>query len=162
MTDLEIMEIAIQEAKSALSKSNFPVGAVLVINKEIIDKSQNQNRKLGTLCFHAENSLLIKHSSVIKQAAQKKDFIEIYTTLEPCLYCFAGILQHNINRLVFSVSDPNVGACSILPYLNDWYQRKNIIIEKNILVETYLPILYEDNKKYNRYDWDKLLALNSK
>lgn len=160
MTEIDIMKIAIDEAKIALSKSNFPVGAVLLINNQVIDKSHNRNRELGTLYNHAENSLLIKHSTLIKEAEKRNDDIELYSTLEPCLYCFGGILQHNINRLAFSISDPVVGACSLLPYLSDWYQKRNIVIKKNILLEEYLPILYEYNQKHNKYNWDTLMAKN--
>jgi tRNA(adenine34) deaminase len=161
MNDKEIMEIAIKEAEIALLSSNFPVGAVLVINNTIIDKSHNQNRELRTLYSHAENNLLIKHSALIKLAARNHEFIELYTTLEPCLYCFGGILQHNISRLIYSISDPNVGACSLLPFLSNWYLNKKIVIEKNVLVNKYLPILYEYNEKHQKYDWDILIALNS-
>lgn len=159
MTDIDIMRIAIQEAKKAYLKTNFPVGAVLLINKEVVDKSHNQNRELETLYSHAENSLLIKHSASIKKAALRNEKIELFSTLEPCLYCFGGLIQHNVNRLVFSVSDPVVGSCSLLPHLGEWYHRKNLSIEKNLLAEEYLPILYEYNKTRNRYDWDKVLAM---
>jgi tRNA(adenine34) deaminase len=162
MTDIDIMRIAIQEAKKAYLKANFPVGAVLLINNEIIDKSHNQNKEFGTLYSHAENSLLIKHSASIKEAGRRNETIELFSTLEPCLYCFGGLLQHNINRLVYSVSDPVVGSCSLLPYLSEWYHKKNIIIEKNVLTEEYLPILYEYNKRHNKYEWDKLIAINKR
>lgn len=160
MTDIDIMRIAILEAKKAHIKANFPVGAVLLINNEIIDKSHNQNKELGTLYSHAENSLLIKYSAKIKKAALRKERIELFSTLEPCLYCFGGLIQHNVNRVVFSVSDPVVGSCSLLPHLSEWYQKKNIAFEKNILTEEYLPILHEYNMIHNKYEWDKVLEIN--
>lgn len=161
MSDEQIMEIAIEEAKVGLKTSNFPVGAVLLINGEIIDSSHNLNREFRSLYAHAENNLLIKYSSLIKRAARNNAFIEVFSTLEPCLYCFGGILQHNVNRLVYSVSDPNVGACSLLPQLSIWYQDKDINIVKNkVLTEKYLSILYEYNVINKRYDWDELLKCN--
>ena len=159
-TDFDIMEIAIQEAELALRKDNFPVGAVLLINKIIVGKAHNQNRELKSLCHHAENSLLMKYSSLIKNAKRKGDLVELYTTLEPCLYCFGGLLQHGIKRLVYSASDPVVGACAILPHLNQWYMDKRIVVENNILTEKYLPILRQYNEKYYKYDWSLLIEAN--
>lgn len=44
MDDEYFMRIALNEAKKALQSGNYPVGAVLVINKKFIASSSNQNQ----------------------------------------------------------------------------------------------------------------------
>lgn len=158
--DLFFMEIAIQAATTGLGNGNFPVGATLVINDIVVDSIYNKNKEWQTLYAHAENLLLINNSAILRAEQKKGSLIELFTTLEPCMYCFGGIVQHNIRRLVYSVSDPIVGSCSLLSNTTDWYLAKNIEIVKGIGKMQYLPLLKRHNDLSNKYDWKILLHHN--
>lgn len=60
------MKIAIEEARKSLSEGDFPVGAVLVIDDELVGKDRNSIHSNKDWTSHAEIKLLLKYSSLIK------------------------------------------------------------------------------------------------
>jgi len=102
----KFMRIALDEAKK--SEEDVPVGAVLVINNEIIAKSPNKREKLNKPSAHAE-------ILVIDEAAQKINNwqlknAQLFVTLEPCPMCATLILQSKIKEVYFGAYDTNYGA----------------------------------------------------
>jgi tRNA(Arg) A34 adenosine deaminase TadA len=104
--DEQYMKIALEESVQALSKGNFPCGAVLVVNNEIFGKSQNQKESKKDRVSHAEMLLYIEHSSLLKTAKKQGHTITMYTTLEPCLMCFGSAAMHRVDRIVAATPDP--------------------------------------------------------
>lgn len=105
--DQQYMLRAIELAKrgEGLTRPNPPVGAVLVLNGEIL--AEGWHEKAG--CDHAEraclNHLRADHPDLADAA--------LYITLEPCSTsgrtppCTELILEKGIGRVVVSVMDPN-------------------------------------------------------
>lgn len=95
--------------KAAISdKSEIPVGAVLVKDKEIICTSNNTIIKNNNPLCHAE-------INVINEALKKLDVMylnecELYVTLEPCVMCMGAILNARVGRLYFGAYDVKYGA----------------------------------------------------
>ena len=54
MTSEHYMKLALQEAKKAFKKDEVPVGAVLVMNNQILAKAHNQVELLNDATAHAE------------------------------------------------------------------------------------------------------------
>ena len=79
-TDLKFMAQALEQAKLSSLDGNFPVGAVLVIDGEVIDKSRNLISTKADWISHAEMNLINKHSALIKQARNAGGECIIYTT----------------------------------------------------------------------------------
>lgn len=108
MNDTFFMELALKEAKKAYSQGEVPVGAVLVVNNEIIAKAYNKRQTSNNPLSHAE-------INVIKKASRKLDRwilddATLYITLEPCLMCSGLILQSRIKRVVFAAFQPKFGT----------------------------------------------------
>ena len=100
------MQLALDKAKESLTKDNFPCGAVLVADGEIIGQSENKKETNKDRVSHAEMLLYIEYSSVLKKAKKEGYTITMYTTLEPCLMCFGSAAMHRVDRIVAATADP--------------------------------------------------------
>jgi tRNA(adenine34) deaminase len=106
--DIFFMQQAIILAKKAQNANEVPVGAVAVINDEVIGEGYNCPIKNHDPTAHAEIITL-------RQAAKQLNNyrlpnLTLYTTLEPCIMCVGAMLHARIERLVFGASDPKTGA----------------------------------------------------
>ena len=107
--EIEYMEHAILEAEKSLSKSEVPVGAVIVINNEIIGRGHNQSISKNDPTLHAEIVAVRDAATNIRN--YRLNGAQIYTTLEPCAMCYGAIVHARISRLVFGAYDPKTGVC---------------------------------------------------
>ena len=109
MTDDEkYMRVAIDEAIKCSSSGDVPVGAVIVINNEIVAKSYNQKEKNQKATHHAEILAIEKASE--RLGRYRLDEAIIYTTKEPCLMCMGAILSARIKKIVYGASDRRFGT----------------------------------------------------
>lgn len=101
------METALAEARAAGERGEVPVGAVLVLNGEIVAQAGNRTRAENDVTAHAE-------VAVIREAAKTRpgaaDGADLYVTLEPCTLCAAAISFARIRRLYYGADDPKGGA----------------------------------------------------
>jgi tRNA(adenine34) deaminase len=95
-------------AKTPTIQTEVPVGAIIVLNNEIIGEGFNCPISTCDPTAHAEIVAL-------RQAAQKLNNyrlpgVTLYVTLEPCTMCVGAMLHARIERLVFGALDPKTGA----------------------------------------------------
>lgn len=100
LNDDEYMDLALEEAAKAMEKGNLPIGALLLINEEVIGTNRNNQVNNSDYYSHAESLLIGRHAPKIKEASEKEEKIELFTTLEPCLMCFGTAVHNRINRIV--------------------------------------------------------------
>lgn len=112
MQDEIFMQIALDEARTALEKGEVPVGAVLVKGHQIISKGHNLRESDLDPTAHAE-MIVIKEASRLLNRWRLTD-ATLYVTLEPCPMCAGALIQARISRLVFGCFDPKAGACGSL------------------------------------------------
>ena len=77
------MEEALIEAKKALKKGEVPVGAVVVLEEDIIGRGYNQPITNNDPTAHAE-IMALRDAAMNLKNYRLKDTL-VYTTLEPCL-----------------------------------------------------------------------------
>jgi len=99
---------ALEQARLARDRGEVPVGAVLVLNGEIIAADGNRTLELKDPTAHAE-ILVIQQAARILGSERLYD-CDLYVTLEPCPMCAAAISFARIRRLYFGASDPKSGA----------------------------------------------------
>jgi tRNA(adenine34) deaminase len=102
------MNHALELAKKAEAAGEVPVGAVVVLNDELIAEGWNQPISASDPTAHAEIMAL-------RAAGRKLDNYrlldtELYVTLEPCPMCVGAMLHARVKRVVFAASDPKTGA----------------------------------------------------
>lgn len=111
------MQLAIKQARIALSSGEIPVGAVVVRGDEVIASAHNTRETENDPAGHAE---LV----AMRTAAQKLDNwrlqdCTVYVTLEPCVMCAGAMVQARIRRCVVGALDPRAGALDSLYAIND-------------------------------------------
>jgi len=106
--DDDFMRIALAEAEKAAVLGETPIGAVLVIEGEVVAAAHNMREIWQDPTAHAE-------SIVLRQAAAKLGRwrlpdATVYVTMEPCLMCAGALVLARIGRLVYGCRDARAGA----------------------------------------------------
>lgn len=106
--DLLWMNEALALAREAGSAGEVPVGAVVVVDGQIIGRGFNQPISRHDPTAHAEVMAL-------RDAAARADNYRLpgatlYVTLEPCLMCAGAIMHARIARVVFGAADAKTGV----------------------------------------------------
>jgi tRNA(adenine34) deaminase len=125
-TDLDFMQLALEEARAAEAAGEVPVGAIVVSPAgNIIARGNNRVLRDSDPSAHAEIVALRAAGKALSNyrllAAHEGKMVgcTLYVTLEPCAMCAGAILHARIGRLVYAAPDPKAGACgSVLSVIN--------------------------------------------
>ena len=115
--DIASMHAALAEAELAASGGEIPVGAVLVLDGEVIATGRNRSIADSDPSGHAEIVAL-------RDAAQSRGNYRLvnstlFVTLEPCVMCVGAIVQARVGRVVFGAYDDKAGALGSVEDLSD-------------------------------------------
>ena len=102
------MRLALREADRAAEHGDVPVGAVIVLDGEVIATGRNERELRGDPTAHAEIIALREASEKIG-GWRLLDTI-LYVTLEPCAMCAGAIVLARVPRVVYATTDPKAGA----------------------------------------------------
>ena len=102
------MHRALELARHAEEAGEVPVGAVVVLNNEIIGEGWNQPIVSHDPTAHAEMVALRAASQYAKN--YRLPGAVLYVTLEPCAMCAGAIVHARIARVVYGAADPKTGA----------------------------------------------------
>lgn len=106
--DKKYIDIAVELAKEAAKKGDFPVGAVIVKNDKIISKAYNTKERKKNAIQHAE--ILAIEKACKKLKTWHLEQCTLYSSLEPCMMCTGAIMQARIKKVVYSHTNQNFGA----------------------------------------------------
>lgn len=106
--DRQFMQQALEQANLAALAGEVPVGAVLVLNGQVIAKGFNQPITNHDPSAHAEMQAL--RLAALSEQNYRLPGTTLYVTLEPCVMCAGAILHARVERLVFGAPDPKTGA----------------------------------------------------
>ncbi|MFT5723783.1 MAG: tRNA(adenine34) deaminase [Bacteroidia bacterium] len=109
------MKQAIKQALIALEDDEVPIGAVVVVNNQIIGKGYNQTKRLNDATAHAE--MLALTSAFNHFNATVLDECVLYVTVEPCAMCAGAIKWARLKKLVFGAQEPKSGFSQYTPSL---------------------------------------------
>ncbi|MFQ3546648.1 tRNA adenosine(34) deaminase TadA [Halobacillus rhizosphaerae] len=133
-TDEYYMNLALDQAEKAAVVGEVPIGAVIVLNDEVIATGFNKRETLQLTSSHAEFMAIEKANEVI--GSWRLEDCTLYVTLEPCPMCAGAILQSRIKKVVFGASDPKAGCVgTLMNLLNDERFNHQCEIEKGVLEE---------------------------
>ena len=147
------MREALKEAQKAYDQAEVPIGAVVVLNGEIIGRGYNIREKEQDATLHAE----IK---AIRQANQhlgswRLEDCELFVTLEPCPMCSGAMILARLKKVTFGAFDPKAGtAGTFMNLLQDERFNHQVEVEQGILedeckeiLQTFFIGLRERNKQ---------------
>jgi len=115
-SDEYFMNEALKEAKYALSENEIPVGAVIVINNQIIARAYNLTQKLNDTTAHAEMQAITSATEYLGAKYLKN--ATLFVTLEPCIMCMGALYWSKISRIVYGASDTKRGFYKFENILN--------------------------------------------
>ncbi len=103
MTDEQYMRLAVNEAQKAFDAGEVPVGAIVVMNNQIIARAHNQVELLNDSTAHAEVLALTTAYNFLGSKYLPEAIL--YVTLEPCLMCSGALYWSKIGKIVFGATD---------------------------------------------------------
>lgn len=98
------MRRALELAKRAQSEGEVPIGALVVLDNEIVGEGWNRPIAAADPTAHAE-------IQAMRAASKKLDNYRLtgatlYVTLEPCDMCLGAMFHARIARAVYGAADP--------------------------------------------------------
>ncbi|EKD38805.1 MAG: CMP/dCMP deaminase zinc-binding protein [uncultured bacterium] len=127
------MEMALQQAREALAIGDFPVGCVIEYDGEIVASGRRSN-SFGQMneIDHAE--ILALRALLAGSRKIAFDRVTVYSTMEPCLMCFATMLVNGVRKFVYSYEDAMGGGTNLpLPQLSPLYRDMNVLVVGGVL-----------------------------
>lgn len=106
--DIRWMDYAITLAAQGEALGEVPVGAVIVVDDQIIGEGFNQPITRHDPTAHAEIVALRQASASIQN--YRVVGATLYVTLEPCTMCVGALVHARIKRVVFGTTEPKAGA----------------------------------------------------
>lgn len=102
------MGLALEEARAAYAIGEIPIGAVLVIDGEVIASAHNRRETWHDATAHAE--LIVIQQACRKLTRWRLTGATLYVTIEPCPMCAGALVNSRIDRLVYGSADYKAGA----------------------------------------------------
>lgn len=112
MDDAALMKLAIAEAHRALEHDDVPVGALVVVDGDVIATGHNERELRNDPTAHAE--LLALRTAAMVLGSSRLDGATLVSTLEPCPMCAGAALMARVGRVVFGAEDFKAGSLGSL------------------------------------------------
>lgn len=104
----EFMKEAIELAKISADELEVPVGAVVVLNGEIVGRGRNRREKEKNALCHAEIEAI--NDACKRLGGWRLWQCEMYVTLEPCPMCAGAVINSRIKKVTFGAYDKKAGS----------------------------------------------------
>ena len=109
--DTYFMKRALQEAQLAFDKNEIPVGAVIVMNNQIIARAHNLTETLNDVTAHAEMQAFTAAADYLGGKYLKE--CTLYVTLEPCQMCAGESYWTQIGKIVYGATEEKRGFLAL-------------------------------------------------
>ena len=107
--DVDFMRRALELARRAADEDEVPVGALLVLDAEVIGEGWNHPIASHDPTAHAE--IVALRAAAQRRRNYRLGACTLYVTLEPCAMCMGAVINARVSRVVFGAWDPKAGAC---------------------------------------------------
>lgn len=140
MDDNYWMRIALEEAHQAPLHQDVPVGAIAVLDNQVIARAHNRREIDHNPAAHAE--LLVIQQAATKIGHWRLENVTLYCTLEPCPMCAGAMVLARLPFLVFGAYDPKGGAAgSVLDILHHPQLNHQVEVRSGVLRDECASIL---------------------
>jgi tRNA(adenine34) deaminase len=146
---LNWMNIALEEAEKSKKKDEVPVGAVIVLDGEIIGRGHNQPISKNDPSSHAEIEAIRDAAKNIEN--YRLNGANIYVTLEPCTMCYGAIVHSRISNIFFGAPDPKSGVCGSCEDLSQRYYLNHRPLIMGQIMEQECSKILKDFFKAKRF-----------
>jgi tRNA(adenine34) deaminase len=112
-----LMGEALREAEAAGQAGELPIGAVVVIDGEIVSRGRSRQQERRAQLAHAELEALLAGGEAV---FTRHDEAVLFTTVEPCPLCLGAAVMADVPHIVFAAHDAKTAlpnSVRELPYL---------------------------------------------
>jgi len=102
------MRAALDQAMLGREHGEVPVGAVVVLNGDVIGKGYNQPIGACDPTAHAE--IVALRDAAQATGNYRLTNAVLYVTIEPCQMCVGAMVHARIARVVYGAPEPKAGA----------------------------------------------------
>jgi len=132
--DEQWMRHAMALAAQAEGIGEIPVGAVLVLDGQVVGEGWNRSISEHDACAHAE-IMAIRSAGERLQNYRLLD-TTLYVTLEPCCMCAGALIHSRVRRVVYGARDLKTGAAgSVFEILQDPRHNHRVELTGGVLAE---------------------------
>lgn len=103
--DNYFMRQALKEANLAFDREEVPIGAVIVLNDQIIARAHNLTETLNDVTAHAEMQAFTAAADFL--GGKYLNECTLYVTLEPCVMCAGASYWAQLKKIVYGAHDVN-------------------------------------------------------
>lgn len=129
------MRAALEEARRGFAAGEVPIGAVLVVDGEIVSRAFNQ--PIGSVDPTAHAEILVLRDAAQRIGNYRLTGSTLYVTVEPCLMCVGALVHARVAHVVYGAAEPKTGALTSavrgldLPGLNHQFEVTGGILEED-------------------------------
>lgn len=128
------MQRALELAAKGAELGEVPVGAVVVLDGEIIGEGFNQPITSSDPSAHAE--VVALRAAAAHQKNYRLPQSTLYVTIEPCTMCFGTLIHARVARLVYGAAEPRAGVvASQLQLPSQPFFNHKIQVEGGVMAE---------------------------
>jgi tRNA(adenine34) deaminase len=125
--DTYFMKRALQEAEVAYEKGEVPIGAVIVIDNQIIARGHNLTETLNDVTAHAEMQAITAAANFL--GGKYLTGCTLYVTIEPCQMCAGALFWSQISTIVYGARDEQRGCIALKTKLHPKTKMKGGVLE---------------------------------
>lgn len=106
--DETFMRAALELGREARRRGEVPVGAVVVLDDEVIGRGFNQ--PIGTHDPTAHAEIVALRDAAKRIGNYRLTGAMVYVTIEPCQMCVGAMIHARIARVIYGAREPKAGA----------------------------------------------------
>lgn len=111
------MRAALEQARIADAAGEVPIGAVVVIDGQIVGRGYNQPIAATDPTAHAEVIALRAAAATVDN--YRLTGATLYVTVEPCLMCVGAMVHARIGEVVYGAAEPKAGALASMARVHE-------------------------------------------
>ena len=106
---MNLMHLALEEARLAAAEGEIPVGAVIVKDGAVIARAHNRRETDHDPTAHAEMRCMQEAARILGDWRLRG--CTLYVTLEPCPMCAGAMVMSQLSHCVYGAADEKQGCC---------------------------------------------------
>ena len=144
------MRLALEQARISLTEGEFPVGCVLVKGGKVVATGRRYNSE-GAGANELDHAEVVTLRNLLQRNPEINCAeITAYSTMEPCLMCYATMLLSGIRRFVWAYEDVMGGGTGLdLSGLPSLYSSMQVVQVPAVLREESLSLFANFFKNYS-------------
>ena len=140
MDDQYWMKQALELAAQAAELNEVPVGAIVVLDDQVIGSGFNSPISGCDPSAHAEIQALRDAASRLEN--YRLVDATLYVTIEPCTMCAGAIVHSRIKRLVYGALEPKAGVVtSQIPFFEQPWLNHRVEVQGGVLADECSSII---------------------